>query len=139
MKIRQIALFGVLTVLPVAMGCGHFKGLLFGPGAPCNACMGGTQGYNIAPPACSCGMEQGCGGETYGSYYGGADLGYAADGSVIGAPGMGPGIYSSGPSNGYHPDNWVAPGEQMVPNSLHTYETPSDQGMSPTPAPSAGQ
>jgi hypothetical protein len=143
MKVQRFALVAVLSVLPIAMGCGHFRNLLFRPGAPCNACAGCLQGRDIAPPAIpnaygepGCGaippVGLGCGGETYGSYYGGTHSGYPTGGNVIGDPAVGSAIYPGAPPNGYIPDNWVAPGERVVPDSMQTYESPQSGPMTPT-------
>ena len=125
MKARLLSITMVVLVVPMTTGCGHFKGLLFGHGAPCNACTAINPGYTVNPPAyggpaVGCGvpgcgavqaMEPGCGGETFNSYYGGIGSGYPVNGQIIGETSLSPMVLGEVPYDGYNVyDGWSSQG-----------------------------
>ncbi len=119
MNARWLAVLVVVSMLPVSTGCGSIKHLLFGAGAACGSCAargpacGGAPAY--AGPAAGCGApacgavqggECGCGGEYGSAYLGAMDQGYSLDGTIIGNPVYGSGIYDGVPVESYNQNEW---------------------------------
>lgn len=65
-------------------------------------------------------IEYGCGGETFGSYYGGIP----SDASVIDSSGAGMGHFDPSWSNPHIPGDWRPSGEMIVPNSMRYSDGP---------------
>lgn len=138
MNTKVLSVLVVVTVLPMAGGCGNISNWIHGRGAFCGSCVANGPAYQVVPPAAGpfVNVPQGCGGpscapacptpepvcgtEFGGSYYGGYDSGYPMDESVIGSPMIGNGIYDGQPydlnisPNGWMPNNqsYVVPGSQ---------------------------
>ena len=159
MNTKVLSVLVVLTVLPMASGCGNLCGWLHGRGAFCGSCIGNNPAYTVIPPSAGplIGGHPGCGGqgcgpvcpapepvcgtEFGGSYYGGYDAGYPINESVIGSPVIGNGIYGGIhhdqqiPSSGFQPYNqsYVVPGSQYEVEGMPLAPMQSTPMSTPTP------
>jgi hypothetical protein len=155
MNAKVLSVLVVVTIMPLAAGCGSVRNLFHGRGAYCGNCATQSPGYSVIPsvaapggcggPGCGPTMpsaEPVCGTEFGGSYYGGYDGQYLGDGNVIGGPMIGTGVYGGQPFDSYNPSNdWIPSDPNYVPNSAYTVDnnpmTTLDSGTrmgTPTPA-----
>lgn len=145
MNAKVLSVLVVVTVLPLAVGCGNLNNWIHGRGAFCGSCSGNAPGYSVIPqtvgpivgghggcggPACGpvhANPEPVCGTEFGGAYYGGYDSGYPIDGNYIGSPAIGTGVYGADPYDQYNSPSGFMPNNQsyVVPGSQ--YETEGTQ------------